>query len=435
MSKKQKENKDKDKAKKASIKVETIPKDFYGGKNPEIFEKVNKSKKFKQLNPKKVDSKKTEIITPVSHVSHSIPKTNINLPSSNIAQNKSQPGVQSDRQFQKPKKSNKKGLVIGLIIFLLLVLGAITYYYFYLAAPITSVPQVGVTAPSPDISQDILESELVQENLVVTTTEDNTNQEQEQLNLNNTFEITFPQTLVSFSGDLDNDGLSDKEETIFQTDPGITDSDQDGYSDLVEIENLYNPTGFAPVKIIDSGLVKEYLNPIWKYRLYYPATWQASEVDDTADQVIFSSVDLQFIQISTSKKLESELFTQWFGRVAGSQNITELLRDKNIFDQEVYLRKDGLVAYIDSPEAVYVIVYKNDSNEPVEYKNLLKLMSQSFRIDKSIILEKITTSTPETPEISESVISTTTINTTTSTNATSTSTTNSTTSTTTSTIN
>jgi hypothetical protein len=33
------------------------------------------------------------------------------------------------------------------------------------------------------------------------------------------------------------------------------------------------------VKIIDSGLITEYTNPIWQYRIYYPAGWQVGEVD------------------------------------------------------------------------------------------------------------------------------------------------------------
>lgn len=43
--------------------------------------------------------------------------------------------------------------------------------------------------------------------------------------------------------DSDQDGLKDFEEEYFETDKNSTDTDKDGYSDYMEIQKGYNPTG------------------------------------------------------------------------------------------------------------------------------------------------------------------------------------------------
>lgn len=437
MAKDKTNNKNKKEAdKKVSIKVETIPKAFYGGKTPVILEKP-KSRKIKKIDTnKKVEKitkkqdKSKQINKPISNVPTSIPQDKINLGVTPIKQpNKPVNPVKfvnnTQQKISQPKKSNK-GFIIGIIILFILGLGAIAYYFIYLAPPVKN-QAVDVSDVTKNNDLEIINTSTqniddIQAQDINTTTQELDNNlkdtSADSLSANKPFEITFPETLVSFAADLDQDGLYDNEETIFQTDPGIIDSDQDGYSDLREVENLYNPTGFAPVKIIDSGLVQEYLNPTWKYRLYFPSTWQAGEVDEIADQVIFSTVDNQYIEVSTSKKLESESFFSWFGRVANSQNITELAKSKNRFDQEVYIRKDGLVSYIDTPEAVYLIIYKNELQEPVQYKNIVMLLTQSFRVNKVVKVQDSIVSTT-IPIISTTTTSTqNTTNTTTTTSTT-----------------
>jgi len=78
------------------------------------------------------------------------------------------------------------------------------------------------------------------------------------------------------------------------------------------------------------------------------------------------------------------------------------------------MRKDALVMYVDTPEVVYVLLYRNDSNDPIDYKNVLLLMTQSFRVNKSIVVQSTTisqtTSTQNTSIIQNSSSTTSTIN-------------------------
>ena len=58
--------------------------------------------------------------------------------------------------------------------------------------------------------------------------------------------------------DSDKDGLTDKEENAIGSDSNNPDSDGDGYSDLSELLNLYNPDGEG--KLEDSPAIKKYKN-------------------------------------------------------------------------------------------------------------------------------------------------------------------------------
>ena len=387
------------------IEVETIPSAFYGGENPVVFEKkhkdINKKIEKKVASPikKKVEVKKNVVDAPL------------------LTQNKT-PQVETSAQHAQLKQpKEKKGLLIGLLIlgivvFLGITIGIIYYLYF---APMSDVEPVIDITPSSEVSASIDFDNTITPEFIEDTIEEEVIEEPEEIveiipepTELGLVKIVFPSTISSFGKDSDEDGLTDAEELILKTDGSISDTDQDGYNDMLELQNLYNPTGFAPIKIIESGLVQEYTNPLWEYRLYYPLSWNQAEVDNIGDRVLFSTISQQFIEVSVIKKQKDEAFTQWFGRYAQSENITNLIKQINRFDQSYYVRNDGLVAYIYTDEVVYVIVYKNDNDETIEYKNILSLMAQSFRSNKSITVDQIEQelAAPETSEID--IISTTT---------------------------
>ena len=54
--------------------------------------------------------------------------------------------------------------------------------------------------------------------------------------------------VISSNKDSDNDGLSDKDEAVYGTDPKRADTDGDGYLDGDEIKNGYNPLGEGKLK-------------------------------------------------------------------------------------------------------------------------------------------------------------------------------------------
>jgi len=192
--------------------------------------------------------------------------------------------------------------------------------------------------------------------------------------------LTLPRILLQDSADLDIDFLTDMEEEIFGTDSGIWDTDGDGYYDGQEVFNLYNPRGFAPVKLIDSGLVREYINPQRQYRVYYPIVWEAATVDVSGDHILFSSITGDFIEIRAAPKLAGESFPAWFARNLSGERFSDLTVINNRFKVDGYKRADDLVVYFESEAVVYMIIYQPAGTAlDVPFRHIMQMIYQSFR--------------------------------------------------------
>ncbi|PLX26443.1 hypothetical protein C0581_04530 [Candidatus Parcubacteria bacterium] len=365
-------NKKKTKEKKElSVKIQTIPDVFYGGKDPEIYhtrdlgESVKKDEK-KVLPKKKAPQKKTQT------------------------------------------KSKKKIIIISSVSFVVVV-GAISWYYIaqynsakrQLENPPEETPVVEEIPTVPDVVE--IPEVVTSTTEVVTSTEEIPEIVTSSPALESVF-LEFPPLLLLDTTDLDGDGLTDIEEELFDTDSGTWDSDSDGYFDGQEIFNLYNPRGFAPVKLIDSGLVQEYINPLG-YRVYYPLAWQTGDVDPKERQVLFSAISGDYVEIRAVEKKPRQTFVQWFGQNAEGQFFNDLKGFTNRFEQEGWYRRDSLVAYFEGDNYVYVILYHPKDRAPVAYRHVVQMMYQGFRVQKTNIelpdqelfpgLEEVATGTSE----------------------------------------
>lgn len=347
-----KKNKKKDKKNKMNIRISVIPDIFYGGKDPLIYHEQDKRALEKTTKKKVKYTNKVKL--PIS----------------------------------------RKKIIIVLAILLVLVIGSASFYYLRQASPDRdgSVPKVkeqekivkDEVKPPPVIKEEpVIEEPVVEEDPAVVPNE--------PVVAENT--ITFPSILLRDSMDIDADSLTDEEEEIFKTDSGIWDSDKDGYYDGQEVFNLYNPTGFAPVKIVDSGLVKEYVNPEWQYRVYYPAVWEASGVDNQNNHVIFSSISGDFIEVRSFSKLPSENFATWFSKYIEGQSFSDLSIFNNKFKINGYQRKDSLTAYFVTDNAVFIMVYQASGNATdIPYRHVMQMMYQSFRT--SAVFSDLPSQTP-----------------------------------------
>lgn len=324
-------------------KVRVIPDEFYGGKDPVIY--------LPQMTPKSSFAKEVK------------------------AQDIKKPAqVGTVGKFA----GRKIMIMVASAVFLVGIIGGSVYYLRPVSVvPPVNTPPVLVEAPLPVVEAP--EATPVVE--VVETAPTST----QIVSPARPGLLEFPSVQIADSADMDSDALTDFEEESFGTDPGIWDTDNDGYYDGQELVNLYNPRGFAPVKLIDSGLVAEYVNPVQQYRVYYPINWQVGEVDNTATQVLFSTVSGDFIEISLFEKNSTETFADWFAREARGQQFTDVVPFANRFEEPGFKRKDGLVAYFTTSNRVYVFIYHLGASNVVSYRHVIQMMYNSFRPSKTLV--------------------------------------------------
>ncbi|MBP9695478.1 MAG: hypothetical protein KBD73_03700 [Candidatus Magasanikbacteria bacterium] len=344
-----------------SAHISVIPFDFYGGKDPVVHFETNK--------PTKEHVVKSSVDT--------VKKT-----------------VQALPGKSKIALTNKKFFVIGgLVLFLLCVVGTSIYvfrgYFLSLLLPTNegfinpknpatpSAPVVNIpSAPEKNVTST--ESVVINTSSTITDSIVTPQQFPDQLG-------KFPEQNLANTADLDADQLTDAEEEFFLIDPGSSDTDQDGYYDGLEVFNLYNPKGFAPVKIIDSGLVKEYISSNWQYRLYYPTNWQSAEVDKDGNQVIFSTANGDFIEVRAFSKPLNQSFPDWFGATVLGEKFSDLVSVKNRFGVQGYERVDRLVSYFPTDTKIFVLLYHATTPGPISYRHIMIMATQSFRVDKNTI--------------------------------------------------
>ncbi|MFH1286944.1 MAG: hypothetical protein ABII02_04315 [Candidatus Magasanikbacteria bacterium] len=348
----------------APLDIESIPESFYGGRNPTVYQQGNIP----------VDGEKRM----GSAVSIESMRREPKLP-----RDPSGSGFFSSRGFK----------ITALVLFLIIAIGGITVFYLSRAGILSfgKSPEEPFVPEAPTIEIPVEQPEDIEiESAEASTTTTNIGPEepggiptttpslQEQ-------PIEFPSTILINSTDLDIDGLTDLEEELFGTDTGIGDTDNDGFKDGLEVVNLYNPRGIAPMRIIDSGIVQEYVNPTYQYRLYHPVGWEVAAVDPQAKQVIFSSVTGDYIEVRVMEKGSSETFLSWFGRFALGQQFTDLEQFENRFQEDGYKRKDSLVAYYINDDIIYVMVYHVGTTGRIPYRQSMHMMVQSFRPSRTFV--------------------------------------------------
>lgn len=351
--------------------VTAMPDIFYGGKDPNIYhahmeqapEKATPSPAEQMIAERKQELlDKEPVPAPVRHAQ--VEEKPI------LA--KAQPGgLQKPTTVRRePEKKGNKGMILFIIFIFIAGIAGIVWYYLRLFRPQPIVPPV----PPPPV---VVEEPVTVPPPVVTVPEPIV-----AIDLPTSLDddlLRLPRVLIVPAVDTDQDDVTDAEEETFNTDAVGADSDGDGYIDGLEVRNLYSPLGFAPTKIIDSGLVQEYVNPIWQYRVYYPVTWSIDAVDAQAGQVLMSTARGDFIEIRSFKKVNNETFSSWFVRAVSGEQFGVLKNETNRFQVNGYIRQDRLVSYYESDQFVFVLIYHTGPEATISYPHVMEMVFQSFR--------------------------------------------------------
>lgn len=338
------------------VNVETIPTDFYGGVNPLV--------KFKTVE-KEVDLNKETRIT--ESEKKSFDKATV-------------VGSSSKLHIANLLTSPKFLFLSAGVLFVIFSVIAGIYYWKEISGGVieekTSIQEVVNTNQEPASieSQPIEQSPIENEEEVV---------EEEGEKVVNILDLPpiYPSITLGRSIDSDNDGVTDVAEELFLTDPGMPDTDGDKYLDGHEIYNLYNPTGKEPLKLSDSGLVEDFVNPVFGYKVYYPKNWALGNVDENYRSVLFSTITGEYVEVrSVEKQFLGEDFSSWFSHFAPNERFDSLKDFETVFKDKGKQRSDGLVYYFETPRRVYIFIYGVTNNTEVNYEIVIKMMARSFRL-------------------------------------------------------
>jgi cell division septation protein DedD len=194
---------------------------------------------------------------------------------------------------------------------------------------------------------------------------------------------SLPQTpatpVYTLGADRDGDGLTDAEDDLLGISKTSSDFDKDGYSDLVEVLNLYDPAG--PGKLIDNPHIKSYLADDQSFYFIYPATWQRVSNNGSP---IFMGPNNHFFQLVIVANDQKETLDNYVKRIL---NLTQI-KDSNRRTSDTWngiITDDGLTIYLTglkNQSKIYVLHYNPDDGTVLEYPNIFKAMIKSFTIKK-----------------------------------------------------
>ncbi len=329
-----------------TMAIQTMPREFYAGANPVV--------KFKTVEQEVL------IHPPPSAVPARSPSASPPQAPSGI----------------KAWLGNRRRLWWGIAGLLIIFVVGASWYYWRQATrlqPPVTVQLAEQTPPSPasENTVPVIPSTTPEETpppLAATSTQE---------------KIEFPSVLLGDSEDSDHDGLTEAEEELFGTDQSVPDTDADRYPDGHEVYNLYNPGGKEPEKLIESGRVKDWENPLYGYHIYYPASWAVGNVDPDYRTVLFSAITGEYVEVRVVDKGPSFTLADWLAVEAPTERQSDLVNFQSVFKVPGMRRADYLVYYFEDEKHLYIILYNTTTSPVVNYRLTVKMMARSFRLPES----------------------------------------------------
>ncbi len=183
---------------------------------------------------------------------------------------------------------------------------------------------------------------------------------------------------VILPSDEDGDGLSAEEEVIFGTDPRKSDSNNNSYADLVEVENGYDPAN--PGSLETNRGLRRYQEASGAFSFLYPASWKVSELGD-GSTFVFAAPDNSIIQLSVQDNFDKQSILGWYSALFPEDTITYDKLKTNV-SWDGLASRDGLNFYIGdkSRTKIYAWSYIPALDNYQPYGNVFKMMFSSFTL-------------------------------------------------------
>lgn len=188
--------------------------------------------------------------------------------------------------------------------------------------------------------------------------------------------------------DTDSDGLTDEEESLYGTDYRNPDTDADTFLDGNEVFHRYDPLGFSPSTLLDTGSVSIYSSAETdnSFAMHYPKTWLVQSVydpgTDITSEVTFSSQTTSRIILLVKVKDKEESFETWYRENAlDDVNYSVLLPKLSKGGFAGYMSSDKLVTYLDLDERVFIFQYDVGEEKTIQFLQTFQMMVNSLEFD------------------------------------------------------
>ena len=281
---------------------------------------------------------------------------------------------------------HKQSRMIGAIIIIvgLIVISGLVYgtYYFAIKPVANENNQENITDQqknqdnvieenNEDIEKEINEDSLEDEKLIEEDEVQIEIIEEPKEEATSTVDIILEVVVL----DSDNDLLSDKEEIVLGTNLNKADSDDDGYNDLLELNNLYNPIGSGT--LLENENLNVYTNEKYSLSFLYPKDFVIK--NDESELFILETIRSSFFQLTITENIDNQGILVWYETNFPEVNISESnLISKDNF--EAIISEDGLNIYLTDSENeyFYILTYTPSEDEGLAYNNIFKMMINSF---------------------------------------------------------
>lgn len=278
-------------------------------------------------------------------------------------------------------------IILGGIIFLLILSFAFYWVIFKMSAQPTDtiLPETAIENKKDEEASETKPEEkteiIPEENLIIEEEEPDEELIPEEDPIVEPEEVEIATSTPEISllmGDSDGDGLMDREELIFGTDPEKSDTDGDTYNDLTEILNLYNPAGSG--SIAENAGISKHENNNYNYNFLYPAKWEKKSVGGE-DSLIFKAPDDHFISVIVQPNPDLKNIQEWYSVQFPSETISE---DSVINGQgwAGIVKTETNILYLCDNEYNYIISvsYSTGGENQAIYKNIFDLAVKTFKI-------------------------------------------------------
>ena len=181
------------------------------------------------------------------------------------------------------------------------------------------------------------------------------------------------------SKDTDEDGLTDSEEAVYQTNVNMKDTDGDSYYDGAEVASGFDPAKGGGAKLADSTSIKTYSNPGAGYSAPYPAGWAAGAAGEGGSDVMFTSTTGEFIQISVQENTARQPVLDWY--LSQSPPIDQTKVNTAVINgKSAVLSPDNLNIYIGDGSRVIVATYNPGTKTQISFGKTFQYMYQHLTI-------------------------------------------------------